>query len=298
MGRLRTTYVTLAIVITSISLGMLFLKLDQLPPIIEWWPESSESIDLAIATLFAVFQITIASLIFHSSARGNNENKKRLIAVFLLAQAGKYAPGRIWSPFIQKFVLGEHIGISGIFLANIIVFGCVLFSQILTAMVTLVYFYSGVIFATIAAALGLFVPNAILIFLASTSLTKKWIFIDELSKISRRIELLRNIGLLFLSGILTWAFFYIGWLKYSVDEGIALIGTTSVSVIAGYFSLLPAGLGVREAMFIAMKDFAWPLPYEHMPQLAIQSRTFLFLVDALTAVLGLLLLLFSSKSKS
>jgi uncharacterized membrane protein YbhN (UPF0104 family) len=96
----------------------------------------------------------------------------------------------------------------------------------------------------------------------------------------------------------TWLSFYSGWLGYSSAEGLALVGATSLSIMVGYLSVLPAGLGVRDAAFILMKEIPWPLPIDQMAVLAIQSRAFMFLVDGLTASLGLLVVLVARRQRS
>lgn len=291
MKHWRKIYILLAIFITTISLGALLLKIENLPPVNNWWPTQARPEYLVASIISAVFQFTVAALAYHSALNTRDPHRRiRFIGVFLLAQAGKYAPGRVWSPFIQKLTIGNEESLTRIIFANILVFACVVISQLITAFTALLYFSIGL--GAAAAALLLIPAGTGLAFrLFSKTPLKNWDVTNFFSQQDSALRFLCNFLLFFFSGLMTWFTFYCGWLGYAPEEGLALIGATSLSLIAGYLSVLPAGLGVREAVFIMMKDMPWPLPTEAMTTLAIQSRAFLFLVDGLIASLGVLILI-------
>lgn len=295
----RYAYALLAIVITIISVLGLLRQLNELPPTNYWWPVSSRLEYLVIAISLAILQFAVAAKIYISALTPNETKiRMKLLGVFFLSQAGKYAPGRIWSPFIQKLAIGNGERLSTIFFANILVFSSVVLSQTLIGFGALTNFLAGP-FVAIFSMLFFFAFFVLTtpILLGHTSINR-WEAFRFLSTQGNALELAKNILLLLLIGLATWLAFYSGWLGYSTDEGLALVGATSLSIMVGYLSVLPAGLGVRDAAFILMKEIPWPLPIDQMAVLAIQSRAFMFLVDGLTATLGLLVVLVARRQRS
>ena len=295
----RYAYALIAIAITIISVLGLLRQLNELPPTDYWWPVSSRLEYLAIAISLAILQFTVAAKIYISALTPNETRMRmKLLGVFFLSQAGKYAPGRIWSPFIQKLAIGNGEKISTIFFANILVFSSVIISQIIIGLGALVNFLIGPLIAIFSMLIFFALSMSIASLLFSRNSFRSWEVFRFFSNQGNRIELAKNILLLLSIGLATWLSFYSGWLGYSSDEGLALVGATSLSIMIGYLSVLPAALGVRDAAFILMKEIPWPLPIDQMAVLAIQSRVFMFLVDGLTASLGLLVVLVARRQRS
>ncbi|PRH83496.1 hypothetical protein C6N40_02270 [Arenimonas caeni] len=102
-------------------------------------------------------------------------------------------------------------------------------------------------------------------------------------------------ALLGISGCLAWLSVYSLWLGYPLEESFSLYGLSSASIVLGLLSLLPAGLGVREAAFIWLETLPWPLPTKSLLLLAIYGRIWLLLLDVVSAIVGAMWLLASRR---
>lgn len=222
---------------------------------------------------------------------------RRVASVFLVTQLGKYLPGKIWSVVAQVSTLGNvgspgRVVIVNIELAIIVVVttcgigGALLLAQhhgVVIGLTALV-----IVFALTATMVRTaLVHRAIRRILSRASrLKKRPIFRDaELGAVRRGM-----VSLAALAGF--WAMYLMGWwLLVESLPGVPGVGTglvvacLSLSYVAGLASMLPAGLGVREAALVLLAPVSG-VPFELMALLAVASRAALILVDAIGAIIG------------
>lgn len=253
------------------------------------WTSVESHLLLVLATVFAAGNIGCAAVMFAAASRRPDLLSR--VAVFMASQLAKYIPGRLWGVVFQKYLVGDKSGWAGIFAANVAVFALIAATQLLTLVLAA------------AIVLNQFMLVAALVPLAFCA---PWV----LGSLERRInEILRRSGalaqlppgfgprlgwlllLMTSTNIGAWVVLYAGALAMPLDQSAALIVVTVLSWTAGLVSLLPGGLGVREAVFIWIRGDWLAIPDEStMAGLAILTRVWLIIVDVISAAIGLVVL--------
>lgn len=83
-----------------------------------------------------------------------------------------------------------------------------------------------------------------------------------------------------------WVALFGGGLGYAPAEVAHWTAVSGVSFIVGMASLLPSGLGLREAAFIAFSDQMGALTPADAPMLSLLSRVWLLAIDAVAVLMG------------
>lgn len=223
-----------------------------------------------------------------------------LMGTFLLSQIAKYVPGRVWGAVLQGAAVGPALSIHRLVRINVD----------LTAMAAVVTMGSALAFlgwiawgawvgllalALTTAATGMIMvqrPSVWLHALLGRFLPRLRMAESPQHGASRASALGGTGVLLFVSG------YCVGWLMLSMavtgvsfEEGLHLTSMLSLSYLAGLLSMLPAGLGVREAFLLASS--AWlKMDMASVTLLAIVTRLAMVAVDLLSMpIAGILLLL-------
>lgn len=248
------------------------------------WPSSPCWVWLGISIFLGLVQIVCVARIF--SWLVGAQPRRRVEAVFLASQLAKYVPGRVWTLFAQKSLLGPGVKFLDVLAANVVIASILLSSQLAAVAGAVGYLEGGVM-----AGLGLAV--AVCLFAGATaallnrmSSTLQWRVLDGWSRAGVGGVTLVGATVSMLVTSCAWISLFGGAFGYRPDEAIALQGVSGASFIAGMFSLLPAGLGLREGAFVVLGQKEWPLPLSDMMSLALVSRGWLLAIDVCAIVIG------------
>ena len=248
------------------------------------WPSSFSWIWLGVSIALGLVQLVCVARIF--SWLVGVQPSWRVEAVFLASQLAKYVPGRVWSLFAQKSLLGPDAKLLDVLAANIVIASILLSSQLAAVAGAMGYLRHGILTGLGLAIAVCVIAGGTAALLNRMSLAFKWRVLDGWSR--ARVGEVTLIGA-FISMLVTsfaWISFFGGALGYRFDQAIALQGVSGASFIAGMFSMLPAGLGLREGAFVALGQQEWPLPHSEMLSLALVSRAWLLAIDAFAIVIG------------
>jgi uncharacterized membrane protein YbhN (UPF0104 family) len=213
-------------------------------------------------------------------------------SVYLASQISKYVPGRLWNLIFQKVYLPGNPSWSTVVAANVKVFGLLLSAQLISCIV------------------ALFLLNgwelAVLLLLAVTS-CMPWLLILSSKRLLALLGLSNSttaltaslgwrLGVVLVMFVLlsftAWMALYAGAFGLGMDASTSLVFISMVAWLAGLASVLPAGLGVREAVYLALRpDFLVVPEAMTMASLAIATRIWLLSVDVLVAAVGFSVLL-------
>jgi len=212
-----------------------------------------------------------------------------IFAIVLMSQVAKYAPGKIWGVVMQKALAPPTLSLARLASANVIAMLLVVAAQVAVFLAALAWRSSGfplAVLALLASAVAIFTT---LLFFAR--------FLGE----GRRIVVLpeagpRWCGALAIAWLATavtlaaaWIALFAGAFGLSpslVAEGVML---STASFIAGLASLVPAGLGVREAAFVWLGSLVSGAASAAVLTLALATRVYLVALDLLSASMGFLL---------
>jgi len=256
---------------------------------------------LSLASLLAS-NICMTGLFCALAAGKQKHATHRLLAgTFLMGQAVKYIPGRIWPLVMQATILHGKSPKTQLVAANLDL------AFVNIALVT------GCGFALVTAtSLTHGHALAAVIVLCTVILSWKLVRSGVASRLIRRLAQVvkkvppkddelsqqnRAAGADALPWMFAFSFFYcIGWfmLARATVAGDCWIGaqvaaTTALSHIAGVVSLLPGGLGAREGALLLLAPLT-SVPTMDMAAFAVISRAALILIDGASALLGYLLL--------
>ncbi|MBJ6985301.1 hypothetical protein [Luteimonas sp. MC1750] len=273
---------------------------------------STTSTQAFATSIFALVLANVFVAVLFATMLGRPEgdagSQRRMAGVFLFTQLGKYVPGRVWGMVAQASIIRAESP-ARLVLVNVELAVIVLFTTCgIGAALLLAHWYGTTI--------GL---GALLLAFAVTASTlqRSWVFnllnfaIVRLP-LPKKLAAVRDVGLpvsrvgitlaLQLAGF--WAMYLIGWWQLaSTLPGVAEVGTglvvacLSLSYVAGLASMLPAGLGAREAVLLLLGPSSG-VPFELMALLAVTSRIALLLVDGIGAGVGFLALRTSEGNKS
>jgi hypothetical protein len=253
------------------------------------------------AILLLIASNASAAMLFAVLARSHGAPEARrseLAGGFLISQAAKYAPGRVWGVVVQGLLMGAGASLRTLIVANIEI------ALVVLAGTTAV----GVSLAG-GAVYGPWISVALLAgsWLALLGLVRGRVFGTVVTHFQRWLPArLQSFGVphphsklgdrWIPNGLLCFLVFYAsGWitllawgLGMPVDESIKLTALLSVSYALGVLSLLPAGIGAREAAFVGLghlmnSDMAT------LATVAIVTRMAMVLIDLASLPLGLLM---------
>lgn len=274
------------------------------------WMAAADPARIVVA-LAALLGSTIGSAILFSSgveAHLRSERRsdgRKLMASFLASQIGKYIPGRVWSVVLQRLLSGPALPTTVAILVNLELAGLAIALTIGAAITFVAWEILGFVAGLVVFISVIWGLNAALVFNV-TAATATWLrrYFNRVSyalpskptKPSRRRSQGRN-------GLLLYAIGYcVGWLCLiwageggDFHSALRLSALLSLSYVVGVLSLLPAGLGAREAALLAMGAWLVPEPTV-VAAIAVITRLAMLVVETAATLLGACLLMRSRKS--
>lgn len=239
---------------------------------------------------------------------GGVSHLRQVAGVFLLTQLGKYLPGRVWGVLAQVSTLRAAGSPGQVVAVNIELAVVVLLTTCCIGAALLLAHGYGV-------AIGLAVLVVAFAMIASV-VQRAWVFkllggglvqmpfLKKLAVVQDvRCPAARSGWAPVIALVGFWAMYLMGWwVLAGALPGVAKVGTglvvacLSLSYVAGLASMLPAGLGAREATLVLLAPVSG-VPFELMALLAITSRIALILVDGVGALVGFVIVRTSEESR-
>lgn len=224
----------------------------------------------------------------------------RLTGTFLLSQIAKYVPGRVWGAVLQGVAVGHMLSVQRLIRINVDIaaIAVVVTGGAASAFIGWAAWniWAGLLLLllTIGLAYGVMVqrPSVRLHAFVARMIPK----LRDDEPVGRRRG--RAVGGRGIAGVVLFVLGYcIGWLALVLAvthgpliTGVRLTSMLSVSYLVGLLSMLPAGLGVREAFLVG--SAAWmQVDLATMTMLAIITRLAMVLVDLLSLPIAAVLLL-------
>jgi len=287
----------LAGVLTFAAIFALWRAIAELPDAASLWPVPFRLGSFSFAVLLGMVQMLVAAGCFQDFTPSIRARGVPAPSIFLLSQTAKYVPGRIWAPAMQRLLIGDGASTKNIIAANMAVLCCVVSAQVVGAISCAVYFIAGLPAAALILAIVISLLGVLMRILAGLILRIGPSWMPEMKPERMALRALWWTVILAFTGALAWVFVYAVWLGFPIEESIALYGISSVSILIGLLSFLPAGFGVREAVFVWLAALPWPLPAESLAPVAIHGRIWLLAVDIASAVMGLVWLVVAKTAK-
>lgn len=210
----------------------------------------------------------------------------RIASIFLLSQAAKYIPGRVWGLVAQRVLMGGQARLSRVLAASVAMAAILFASQLAMAV-------SGLLLIRVGAALAFCAGFAICLLAGATAAllhtvhaAMGWRLLTPWA--GSGVGVMTG-GASFVSLLLTglaWAILFGGGLGYARSEAAHWISVSGFSYLAGMASLLPSGLGLREAAFTVLGGQWGANKSSDAPMLALVTRIWLLAIDGLAVLLG------------
>lgn len=210
----------------------------------------------------------------------------RVSAVYMFSQVAKYVPGRIWGVVAQHSLMGEKSSLTKLLAANIAMAAILFASQLSLAVGGVLFVLAGPVAALVAAALICFAAGLTAAGLGWVHARKRWRLLAPWArpKVGWLTAIASAVSLLLTAS--AWIFLYGGGLDYGLTDISRWTAVSGASFIAGMFSVLPSGLGMREAVFVALGSSAQPNSVADAAMLAILTRLWLLAMDGLAILMG------------
>jgi hypothetical protein len=260
------------------------------------------SLTALLASLYGAALLFVASVQRDAASAGRNDRHK-LIASFLLSQIGKYVPGRIWSVALQKVLLGADLPIHSAVLTNL---ELAALSVALTggaAIAFMVWSSFGIAWGFVAftvVGLGLLfaLMLAFKLSVRAGALLRR-LLPDASPSVEERASQKNRKYIPGVTGLVLYGAGYCaGWLCLmlageagNLDVSLRLTALLSLSYVVGVVSLLPAGMGSREAALLIVGGW-WGLDTTSLASVAIVARLAGLVVEVAAAILGAAMLIF------
>lgn len=226
-----------------------------------------------------------------------NLNRTQLVGGFLLSQAAKYIPGRIWSVALQRIVFGKNFILPKIAAVNIALM-LIVIAGILGIGLSFWLF----IFSPLGSMLVLVTTFIVLLVLATGSvkiapmLQRKFLQSKSCNPQQEPLGDSTNFKLRMAPSTLGFMTFYSGgWfcllsMAFGINtvESIRLAAALSIAQVLGQLSFLPAGIGAREVSLLVVGSWVGAEASLLAP-IAISTRAVLLSLDLLSTPIGALL---------
>lgn len=251
------------------------------------WPAVSTQlgrlglVDAGFSLVLAVLMLATSALVFGVLVDSRGQSTRivlRATGFYLIAQAVKYVPGRIWGMVYQVERLRQDVGV------------------LQASSATLTHLIIGLITSLLV--LGLAMGNSILLPLAGLMLLAVWVFRGGAGRyVDRRVLQslrARRFGLVVLGVAVEW-FFYLASVAMlcmalgTGDRWLMMGALYAVAWLLGSFAVLvPGGIGIREGGFVALGSVAG-VATEEMVSFALIARFIFSGAELLTAGLAAIL---------
>jgi hypothetical protein len=219
---------------------------------------------------------------------------KLALKMFLIGQIAKYIPGKIWGMAYQILHLSGLAAATGLVLANLEMMVAVMF---ITAIIALVL--SGILINKLLAAIIFIVGMFGFVFLYKKNMLR--FFVKFMPAIVKPKGLFKEDnyhpldpltgGVFFIAFVLFYVVSNMLMLNavfgFSIEESLVYIATLSAAWIGGVLAIIvPAGMGVREVLFVAFSNYVSPgHAVEMLVSIAVVSRFWQILQELVGIVL-------------
>jgi hypothetical protein len=255
----------------------------------------------AIALLLLVTANSgMAALFALLAQRDTGDKHLRLVAaIFLLSQIAKYVPGRVWTVLLQATLVGGRARPGKLVTANLEVALFTMTASLGVGIAALVF-----VVADIWASWVVFILVSLgSMLLLRLDLTRR--AVASVFRIWRKWRGLPNtvsepISRPSYAPMFSWSGLFIGsytsgWLLlltlglgYDFPTGTLMLGAIAAAWVLGTLSMLPGGIGAREAVFVALGTLTGANATDYAA-VAVATRIVLIILDVLSTILGWLL---------
>lgn len=220
-----------------------------------------------------------------------------ILGIFLFSQVAKYVPGRIWAIVMQAGMMKGGMGVSALAVANIELALVLIASSVGLGGAALVWVFLG----TAAGAVTLLLAALTCYVMLRARFTRRLVDVVAVmlgrdrggdatatTKIGR--DRMRWVNLAACVGFAIscfggWLLIFASGFGFGLHDGLLLVSALLFAAVAGMISMLPGGLGVREAAMLAFAGWG-ELGGGDLAAAAISTRLCILVVDAMSAVVG------------
>ena len=229
-----------------------------------------------------------------------------LAGSFLVAQAGKYLPGKIWPIVLQAFYLNQRVGTTQVAIVNLeVALLCLGVTAALGASLLLTALASP-LWAVLLMGLALTFAQIMLRSNAlehlGTSILSRLGQFRNAPPCSRSPDPKRSwrsfmlLAAFLLAHLTGWMLFTGPSLDHDLGSGLRWTALISLSYVIGIASLFPAGLGVRELSMMGIAP-SLGLDVDEAAGIALLSRLLLVALDLSGAAAGSIFLLANKRER-
>lgn len=288
---MKTARYSALVLITMVSLAFVWLQVveagrfdrAQLLPI-------RSMLWLLASMLLALATMSLAAAFFARTLRVSAA--WRVGAVYLYSQVAKYVPGRVWNIAFQKLHMPDQQNWATLVSANLKLFAMLVITKMIAAGLAILLMHEWFFAAAALVVASIALPSIIWRSWSGLCAMLGWFRILPGESREYGVGLGLVLFALVALSFSSWMSLYAGAFAIPVHQSLGLVFVSLMAWLAGLASVLPAGLGVREAAYIALRPEFLALPDATlMTSLAIATRLWLLAIDFLAAVIGLLVLL-------
>ncbi len=244
---------------------------------------------LYVATLT---QNIVLWLVFHASA-GAGDAYLQTARMHFGGQVAKYLPGKVWAIVYQATLKSDGMPVGHILQGNIVIYVLGVLSVVFACTALLLYPLSILLAALVLGIGGILSAY----FMSSDHLYRH---IQRFSRLSPRFELTATVPatdfsivtrvvvylLLLASYVLSNVFLLYAFFDFGIHEVLRLTAFLGIAWLVGVVvAVSPAGIGVREAVFVAIGYVNDASSFELYAGIAVVARAIQILQDLLSAFL-------------
>ncbi|MDH3600014.1 MAG: flippase-like domain-containing protein [Candidatus Tectomicrobia bacterium] len=257
---------------------------------------------VAIALLLLVIANSgIAALFALLVQRDTGDKHLRLVAaIFLLSQLAKYVPGRVWTVLLQATLVGGRARPGRLVTANLEIALFTMTASLSVGIAALAFVVAGAwaswvvfILLSLGSVLLLRLDFTVRVVVTVLRIWRKWRGLPDpisepISRPSCKTMFIWS-GLFIASYTSGWLLLLTLGLGHDFPTGILMLGAIAAAWALGTLSMLPGGIGVREAVFVALGVLTGVNATDYVA-VAVATRIVLIILDALSTILGWLLM--------
>ena len=247
---------------------------------------------LGLVYLTTLAQNLTLWLVFHASAGAGGEYLQTAKMHFG-GQVAKYVPGKVWSFVYQATLKADEMPMGNIVQGNIVIYTLGVMSVVFSSLALITYPYS--------------MPAAVIILLMGAAVSSYFMSSDHLyrviqrfSVLTRRFTLTENVPatdfpmplrvgvylILLATYVLSNLFLLYAFFDVDVHQALRLSAYLGIAWLAGVaVAIMPAGLGIREAVFVGIGYISDDSSFQLYASIAIVARAIQVLQDLLSAFL-------------
>lgn len=213
--------------------------------------------------------------------------RTRIASIFLLSQAAKYVPGKVWGVVAQQALLGDQSRLSRVVGANVAMAAILFSSQVALALAALLVPRVGMLASAMVGVAVSSLAGVSAAMLQRLHRAHAWRVLVPWARADiGRVTAVASLASLLLTAT-AWIALFGGGIGYGASEVVGWISISGASFVAGMLSVLPGGLGLREAVFVALGDQSGFIVSADGPMLALLTRAWLLAIDGVAVLLGI-----------